>query len=248
MKQVLKGIIAGLVGGVAWSYFGIAHGADLPLKANAIQPNLVLTTSGFYFGLYTTGGMGSIQGSALQVAPGVNPNTITAVEAAVGGLVGYYWVMPTCATCFAAVEGMFGWQNVNGNSAGFSFSGPASFKQRLLYGADTATIASLFPTLFPIPLPGFPSTLGNVTNIKPYIYAAIDEDDVSLTVFESANRTWSVAPEFGLGALGQVGATTVVDVFAGVKLPQRGVCVGAFALDACANLGTTAVVGAAFKW
>lgn len=228
------------------------HAADLPTKEKprAVQPQplLSLNTSGLYFGLYSIGGMGSIQGSALQVNPGVNPNSIVATEASIGGLIGYYWTMPTCSTCFVALEGMFGWQNVNGSTPGFAFSGPAAFKQRVLYGADTATIASVFPTIFPFPVPGFPSSLGNITNIKPYIYASADEDDVSLNVGGAANRTWSLSPEIGVGALGQVSASTVIDVFAGAKFPQKGTCVGFLAPQACAGEGTTAVVGMALKW
>lgn len=236
----------------AW-YTGLAVScaADLPRKAPEIPYSLNLATGGLYFGAWTTGNMGSVQGSALQtLGPGVNPNSVTAVEAGVGGLVGYLWNLPqNCATCFFAVEGWLGWANVNGGTQGFSFSGPAMAKERILYGADTATIAAAFPQLFPFPVPPFPSNLGNITNIKPYIYAAIDEDDVSLNVPGiGANRIWSVAPEFGLGAKGQVSATVAVDVFAGVKLPQKGVCVGVFTTEACAGMGTTVVGGVALDF
>lgn len=229
-----------------------AQAADLAVKAPPqFQPALSLATGGFYMGLWTTGNMGSIQGSALQtLGPGVNPSTITAVEAGIGGLVGYLWNMPNnCATCFLAVEGWLGWQNINGNAAGFSFSGPLMAKERVLYGADTATIAAAFPSLFPFPVPPFPPSLGNITNIKPYLYAAVDEDDVSLNVPGiAANKIWSVSPEFGLGMKGQVSATVAADVFAGVKLPQKGVCVGVLAATACAGMGTTAVVGLALDF
>lgn len=223
--------------------------ADLPAKAAPMAiRDLNLNANGLYFGLWSTGGMSSIQGSALQVNPGVNPNSIVATEAAIGGLIGYHWAMPSCATCFLEVEGMFGWQNINGATPGFAFSGPAVFKQRVLYGADTATIAQLFPTLFPFPVPGFPASIGNITNIKPYIYASADEDDISINVGGSANRTWSLSPEIGVGALGQISASTVIDVFAGAKFPQKGACVGFEAAQACAGLGTTAVVGLALKF
>lgn len=244
MKNFLWGMLAGALLG----FCAQADAADLPVKARAIpvQPNLDLNVNGFYFGLWTTGGMGSIQGSAVT-ATGVNPNSITATEAAIGGLVGYYWTVPN-STQFVAIEGMLGWQNVNGNSQGFAFSGPATAKQRVLTGAPVSTIMNLFPTLFPFPVPGFPPNIGNITNIKPYIYASVDEDDVSVNVNGSANRTWSISPEIGVGALGQVSPTTVVDVFAGAKFPQKGACVGFEAGIACAGMGTTAVVGMGLKW
>lgn len=226
---------------------GMASAADLPVKAAPIIPQLSLASGGFYMGLWTTGNMGSI--NVNTPLAGANPNSITAVEAGIGGLVGYLWNMPTCATCFLAVEGWLGWANINGNSVGFSFSGPLMAKERLLYGADTATIAAAFPQLFPFPVPPFPSNLGNVTNIKPYLYFAVDEDDVSLNVPGVAeNKIWSVSPEFGLGAKGQVSNTVAVDVFAGVKLPQKGVCIGVLAATACAGMGTTAVVGMALDF
>ena len=243
MKKLLLAAVAAL--------FAIpALAADLPTKAPQFQPTLSLATGGFYFGAWTTGGIGSVQGSALaNLGPGVNPASVTAVEAGVGGLVGYLWNMPTCATCFLAAEGWFGWQNINGNTVGFSFSGPLMAKERLLYGADTGTIAAAFPQLFPFPVPPFPPSLGNITNIKPYLYFALDEDDVSLNVPGlAANKLWSVSPEFGLGAKGQVSASVAVDVFAGVKLPQKGVCVGSFAALGCAGMGTTAVVGMALNF
>lgn len=242
MKKLLLATVYSLL--ASWS----AVAADLPAKAPAFQPALVLANGGFYFGAWTEAGMESV--TPTGSITGANPNSITSVDAGVGGLVGYLWNLPNnCATCFVAVEAWFGWQNVNGNAQGFSFSGPAVFKQRVLYGADTATIASAFPTLFPFPVPPFPSTLGNITNIKPYVYGAIDEMDVSLNVPGlGANRLYSISPEFGLGAKGQVSASVAVDVFAGVRLPQKGVCVGSAALIGCAGMGTAAVTGVALDF
>jgi hypothetical protein len=223
--------------------------ADLQPKARPLAiEHLDLNVNGVYFGLWSTGGLGSIQGSALQVNPGINPNTITATEAAIGGLVGYYWQLNAATGQFVALEGMLGWQNINGNSQGFSFSGPATGKIRVLTGAPAATIAAFFPQLFPFPVAGFPASIGAVTNIKPYIYGAVDFDDVSVNVGGLANRDWNIPPELGLGMLGQVSPTMVVDVFAGVKLPQRGLCVGPAGAAACAGMGTTAVAGFALKW
>lgn len=221
----------------------LASAADLPVKAAPYT--LSLDTTGLYFGIWSTGGMGSVQGSAVTVT-GVNPNTITSTEAAIGGLVGYYWSMPS--TQFFAIEGMLGWQNVNGSAQGFAFDGPVTGKIRFMTGAPVSTIMQLFPTLFPFPVPGFPPNVGNITNIKPYIYGSPDFDDVSLNVGASSARTWSVSPEIGVGMLGQLSPTTAIDVFAGAKFPQKGACVGFEASVACAGMGTTAVAGVAIKW
>jgi hypothetical protein len=236
MKKLLLATVCALV---SWS----ASAADLPTKAQPIPYTLNLANGGFYFGIWSEAGMESVTPSG--PITGANPNSITSVDAGIGGLVGYLWNLPNnCATCFVAVEAWAGWSNVNGNAAGFSYSGPAMLKQRILYGADTATIAAAFPQLFPFTPPPFPGNLGNITNIKPYVYAAVDELDVSLNVPGlGSNRLWSISPEFGLGAKGQVSASVAVDVFAGVRLPQKGVCVGVAAALGCAGMGTAAVTG-----
>lgn len=242
MKRILAFLF--LISGVP------AMAADMPAKA--VPVNLFAgypATNGFYFGIYTIGGMGSVSPSATgPIAAGVNPNSLTTNEASVGGLLGYAWNVPS-SQMFVATEAMFGWNNINGTAQGFAFSGPAAFKQRIMVGAPVSTIASLFPN-FGLTIPPFPALPNGavITNIKPYLYGALNEDDLSIDVGGKSNTTWGLAPEVGAGALGQVTPSTVVDVFAGVKFPQKGVCVGVEAGLACAGKGTTAVAGLAFKW
>jgi len=225
-----------------------APAADMvPLKA---PPKLSLaaypTTQGFYFGVGTLGGGGKVAASV----PGVNSNSLISNEIGVAGIVGYVWNLPN-SQYFAAAEGWFGWTNFNGASQGFSFSGPATFTQRVMVGAPLQDIAALFPTwnLAPPPFPPLPG--GQVaTNIKPYLFGSLTEEDISLDFGMASNRDWRLSPGMGIGMLGQLTSGSVVDVFAMTKFPQKGICVGSGLPSgvACGGVGTTYLAGLALKW
>jgi hypothetical protein len=129
---------------VALALSATAHAADMPLlKAPANQwLNGYPATDGFYFGAYTQGGGGSAGVSAGAV-PGLNSATLVTNQIGVGGLVGYAW-NNMAGTAGVFVEGMFGWQNFNGNTVGFAFNGPAAFEQRVgFYSPLNALIGNL---------------------------------------------------------------------------------------------------------
>lgn len=229
-----------------------AFAADMPVKAprasllGAAYP----LSSGLYFGIGTLGGGGTVSAAV----PGVNANSLISNEIGVAGIVGYVWNVPN-SQYFAAAEGWFGWTNFNGASQGFSLSGPATFTQRFMVGAPLNDIAALFPTLN-LSVPPFPPLPNGqvASNIKPYVFGSLTEEDVTIDVLGPAttlsNRDWRFSPGVGIGMLGQLTSGSVVDVFAMTKFPQKGVCVGNGlpAGQACGGVGTTYLAGLAIKW
>jgi hypothetical protein len=224
----------------------LASAADIvPLKA----PKLSLAypaTQGFYFGVGTLGGGGTVSATV----PGVNANSLVSNEIGVAGILGYVWNLPN-SQYFAAAEGWFGWTNFNGSTPGFSLSGPATFTQRVMFGAPLSDIAALFPT-WNLQAPPFPTLPGGqtATNIKPYLFGSLTEEDISIDLGQASNRDWRLSPGIGVGMLGQLTSGSIVDVFAMTKFPQKGVCIGNGlpAGQACGSVGTTYLAGLALKW
>lgn len=224
-----------------------AFAADMiPLKA---PPKLSLaypSTQGFYFGVGTMGGGGKVSGDV----PGVNSNSLISNEIGAAFILGYVWNVPNSAY-FAAAEGWFGVTNFNGSAPGFSFGGPATFTQRVMVGAPLNDIAALFPT-WNLQVPPFPTLPGGQTasNIKPYLFASLTEDDKTLDILGvGSNKVWGFAPGMGIGMKGQLTSGSVVDVFAMTRFPQKGFCVGnGLNGQACGNIGTTYIAGLALDW
>src|ERR1700722_3961710 len=161
---------------IAFASLSLAHAADMPVKApvqNSFLNGYPYGDSGFYFGLYTEAGGGSVNGSV----PGVGSASLTTTSASVGGLLGYAWGLKS-GSVFVATEAMFGWTNYNGNTDVFSLSGPASIEPRLLLGKPLSNFLSLLPTFPSIgtvpPFPVLPAGVV-VSNVQPYIMAAIHE-------------------------------------------------------------------------
>ena len=236
-KLLLATVILGL---------GPAFGADMPVKA-PVNPFAYPTASGFYFGLGTMGGGGSANVSTgAAVGLGLNSASLVTNQISVNGLVGYAWNVPGSAM-FAAVEAWFGYNNFNGEVPGLSFTGPATFTQRVMFGAPLATIAGLFPN-FGFTVPPFPPLPSGqtVSNVKPYLFGSVSEDDVSLNFGAMSNKDWRVSPGFGVGALGQLTNATEIDVFAMMKFPQKGFLVGG--TMASGGIDTQYLAGLAVKW
>ena len=226
-----------------------ALGADLPLKAPPLTKASFFdgySGSGPYIGLYSQGGGGSVNGEV----PGVGSASLTTTSASVGILGGYAWSGPS-NTYFLAVEGMFGWQNFNGNTAGLSLSGPASFEQRFKVGAPLATIMAALPNLnfgTIAPLPALPAGVV-ATNIHPYLMAGIHEDDISTNFGLSNAKAWRVAPSVGFGAITQLSNATAIDVWVETIFPEKGVCTGPSAVQiGCSNIGQQVKAGIAVLW
>jgi hypothetical protein len=223
-----------------------AADVSMPTKAPLLSKAYPLT-SGLYFGLGTMGGGGNVNISA----PGVNTNSLVTNQISFNGILGYVWNVPN-SQYFGAVEGWFGWNNFNGSAPGFSFSGPATFTQRVMFGAPLSEIAALFPTLN-LSVPPFPPLPGGqtATNIKPYLFGALTEDDITIDFMGAgSNRDWRLSPGVGIGALGQLTSGSVVDVGVMTSFPQKGICVGTGlpSGQACGSESTQIKGFLALKW
>lgn len=226
-----------------------AAAADMPTKApakvNPLTSGYPYATSGFYWGLNTIGGGGTVN----AVGEGVNPNSVVSNQVGAGLTVGYAWGSPGSSVFYAA-EAMFDIQNFNGSSPGFSFNGPASFEQRVKLGTPLSNFLSLFPSNFGLPaVPPFPALPAGTTvsNVQPYLMAGIHEDDVSLNFGTSTGRAWRIAPSAGVGALAQLTKGVAVDVWAETIFPSGAECVGVTKIQ-CANMGQQVKAGMAILY
>jgi len=227
-----------------------AHAADVvsaPTVAKASPLASLATgypyqTQGIYFGLYTQGGGGSVEGSAV----GVNKNSLTTNEIGVGGTVGYAWGVPS-RNVFIAVEAMFGWRNFNGSEPGLSLDGPASFEQRVKIGTPLSNFLSMLPGFNLPSAPPFPAMPNGqtVTNAQAYLMVGLHEDDNSLAFNLKANRQWTIAPSIGVGMLGQLPNGVAVDAWVETVFPDKSICVGPFQ---CVNQGQKVLAGLAFYY
>ena len=226
-----------------------AGAADLPVLKKAQPFAAYPATSGFYFGIGTIGGGGPV--TLASSVPGVNSNSVITNDISVSGILGYAWNLPN-SQYFAAVEGWFGWTNFNGNAPGFSLTGPATFTQRVMFGAPLSDIASLFPTLN-LAIPPFPALPGGqaATNIKPYLGGQLTEEDATIDVLGAgSNKDWRLKPGISVGMLGQLTSGSVVDVAFVTEFPQKGICVGPGTIQgqACGSQGTQYKALLALKW
>jgi hypothetical protein len=219
-----------------------AMSADLPVKtpakSNPLFSGYPYAASGFYWGLNTIAGGGSIEASGV----GVNPNSVTSVQGAIGGTVGYVWANQNV---FYAVEAMFDVQNFNGNAQGFNMTGPAAFEQRIKVGTPLNNFLNLFPTLGLPTVPPFPTLPNNAvaTNIHPYLMAGLHEDDISINFGQANNTAWSFSPSIGVGMMGQLTNGVAIDVWAETVFQSQAVCMGVPGGNVCGNAGQKVLVG-----
>jgi hypothetical protein len=201
-------------------------------------------SSGLFFGLFTEGGAGAVQGSV----PGIGSASLTSTQAGVGGTIGYAWGRAGSPVAFS-VEGDFGWTNFNGSTQGLSFSGPAAFEQRFVAFTPLATILNMLPNLPSLgTVAPFPALAPGVTasNLQVGLMAGIDENDIS-TNFPglASNREWRVAPMIGLVSMEQLSNGLAVRTWVKTIFPDKGVCAGPIA-NACANVGQQVKAGVGF--
>lgn len=236
------------VAALCLSSSAFAANLALPVKAPLLSAAYP-ANQGFYFGVGTMGGGGSV--GLTSSIPGINSNSVITNDISVSGILGYAWNIPN-SQMFVAAEGWFGWTNFNGSAPGFSFSGPATFTQRLIVGAPLSDITALFPT-WGLQVPAFPALPGGqtATNIKPYIGAQFTEQDATIDVLGvGSNKDWRFMPGISVGMLGQLTSGSVVDVAFVTNFPQKGVCVGVGTIpgQACGSQSTQYKALLALKW
>lgn len=224
-----------------------AIAADMPVKAAPYNPFAYPAASGWYFGVGTVGG----GGTANVNVPGVNSAALVTNEIGVAGIVGYVWGVAN-SPAFAACEAWGGWNNFNGSTPGFSFSGPVQFTERCIVGAPTDQIFSVFPNVFnaatfsppPFTLPAGQS----IVTSKAYVGAELTEKDVSGNVGALSNRVWTVAPAVTFGVLNVLTKGSVIDTGVAIEFDDKSVCIGGGTSGGCGKLSTTYLARVAFKW
>lgn len=229
-------------------FTGTALAADQAVAVKKVPVSFQYPSrNGFYVFIGTEGGGGKADFSG----PGVNPNSVTTTSIDVHGGVGYVWAVPNTAM-FANVQVRAGWTNFNGESQGFSFSGPLAFEERFTFGAPTDQLFALFPNLFGAsvtPPPFTPPGGQTIVSSKWYIGATLDQRDISLNYGAQSNKIWAIGPGIVLGNQNQLSGGTVADVYAKVRFDDKGFCVGAVPTGpACGSVGTTFLAGIDLKW
>lgn len=224
---------------------GPVHAADMPTKAfptasffNAYP----YASSGFFLGLYTEGGAGSVNATV----PGQNSAALTATQGGLGGTIGYAWGSKLSPVAYS-LEADFGWTNFNGTTQGLAFDGPAHFEQRFVIFTPLASMLSMLPVLSSAlgTVPPFPSLSAGLvaSNLQVGLMAGIDEDDISVNFPGLAsNKEFSFAPMIGLVAMEQLSNGTAVRSWIKNVFQERADCVGPIA-NACASRGNTVKVG-----
>lgn len=228
-----------------------ALAADLPVKVkrrDVAPPNPFVypSASGPYAFVGTEGGAGS----ANVTVPGLNSNSITTTTIDVHIGAGYVWSMPNGA--FAGFEGRIGWQNFNGDTQGFSFSGPLALEQTFYFGIPFAQLQTVLPInifggLTPPPFSPPPGTTVSTTNWA--LGLTLDERDISLNFGDAANRDWAFAPGVKLVQQNLLSNGLMAEVGGKIRFDHLGACVGPSVIgSACASLGTSYLAVANFKF
>lgn len=226
-----------LIGGSLVLFMGGARAADLAHKAPSLQFNPYPTAGcGAYYGVNALGSASPIA----NATPGA-----TAIGGDIGGTLGY--TCATSASTFWFVEAMADFQNLNGSGPGFALTGPAHIEERVAFGGPINQLLNVLPNINLPAVPSLPGLPGGITAgpSNGYVYAAINEDDVSATFGGATGRDWIISPELGVGMLSRLSNNVVADVWAGARLQSQEVCVGGFS---CPKLSTGLVTGLAFKY
>lgn len=223
-----------------------AAAADLPTKA-AKTPSFFTpyNGSGFYVGLEGGGGAGS---AGVSGVPGVNNAALTVTQGFVGGIVGYSSDMSNGRRYWFA-EGDFGWNNLNGNTSGFSLTGPVTIQLLAGIGAPASEILAFLPT-FGLTAPTLPATPAGVTTSNPHINVGVGVDiqDVSAAYALSNNNTWQFAPLVFLGVESQLSTGGVLGARLEYVLQTDAACVGVPNGVACTKTDGMVRAKALFKF
>lgn len=237
-KSLLAAVAVLLVGGSALA-------ADLPVKAKPLttpQFSNGYSGSGWYFGVFADGGAGSANG---VVPTGANANGLTEVNGSIGGLIGYNWAPAgSPVTYFGEVK--LGYQNLNGNQVGLSFSGPLTGDVVLAVGAPLAQILAFFPNFNLPALPSFTLPAG-VTATNSHGYVGFDGHfyDAGIDYGLASHKEWMFQPGVKIGMLTQLSNNLVVDTGIGIFGGGNSICIGP---ATCVQPGTTVIASIELKF
>ena len=223
---------------------GSAQAADLPrspdllTKATAGYP----TGCGIYFGIGTVGTAAPVKDAGVGVS---------VIGGSIDADIGYSCPIGNTPGSFWFIEGIAGAQNLNGSTNGLGLTGPIHLEQRVGVGGPLlAFIPTIIPGFGNFSTPSLPLLPAGVTQgtAYPYMYAALNEDDISASFGLASNREWLVAPEVGMGFKTRLSNNVVADVWGGAKLESNSMCLGPGGSAMCPRLGMGAVAGVKFDY
>lgn len=203
---------------------GTARAADMPLKAPTNTfTKYVNGGCGFYAGLNTMGGAGSMNGTTV---PGAS-----VIQGDVGGTVGYGCPIGTLAGSFWFAEANFDFANYNGAADGLAVTGPLHFEQKFAIGGPLSSLLNLFPSITGgLAVPSLPALPNGITTGPqyPFLFASLHEQDVSfeLPAALAQGREWLLSPGIGIGLETRASNGVVLDVSAQWVLQSTGITVG----------------------
>lgn len=212
---------------------GPALAADLPVKApvaQAVPFYAPYNGSGWYFGLEAGGGAGS---AGVSGVPGVNNAALTVTDGLVGGIVGFSSDMSNGQRYWFA-EADIGWNNLNGNTAGFSLTGPLTLQGLVGVGAPASQVLAWLPT-FGLTAPTLPGLPPGVTASNPHVYfaAGVDISDISTSFNLASNTDWQFAPLVAMGLESQLSSGGTIGARVEDVFQASAVCVG----GQCSKMG-----------
>jgi hypothetical protein len=200
--------------------------------ATAAAPSFAFpynTNNGWYAGLGTLGGGGSVSVSGANL----NQNSLTTNQIGIYGSVGHIWNVPN-TPMFVAIEQDIGYVNINGSAPGLSYEGPLDLETRFLIGAPINQIASFFPSWFQMPSFGSLPAGFTAQAMKFYMGAAVHLSDDTLAFQGAKNSVWGASPTIiPAGVLMQLTNGSVADFSTEVRLNDRGLCTTGPVESAC---------------
>jgi hypothetical protein len=232
-----------------------AYAADMPVKAPP-APNPLFTgypygTTGLFYGIYTEGGGGPVKGTTTSVA-GASSADLVELSAGVGITVGWAWGTPNSNIAYS-VEGDLGWDNFNGNTAGFSAGGPLEGEFRFVAYTPLANFQQFLPNAPGLgAVPPFNVLPAGVTasHTQLGIMAGVHWNDISPDFAGLANnREFRAAPMIGLVQMEQLSNNMALRTYVKNVFPGQGVCIGPIPTkQACGGLGNQVLVGASLLY
>lgn len=212
-----------------------ALAADLPTKAAAYVG--YPTTNGFYYGIGTGGNAGAVSGGAIGTQ---------IVQGELDAIIGYTGKFAGNAFWFAEMQG--GFSNLNGNSNGFSLSGPGVFVERVGVGSPINNLLNILPSFnfpsvptLPVLPAGITASPGNL-----YLFAGLVEQDFGILTASATGHNWILSPLIGTGILTRLSNNVVLDTWAGWQMTAtNSVCLSS---GQCVRPGNMVRIGTSLKY
>lgn len=202
-----------------------ALAADLPVKA--IKPiaftGYPYQGSGFYVGV---GAVAAVLSA--DVGANTGSTNIFTAGAALDLTAGYQF---TTGSNWYAIEGSVQYTNMGGavacpGASDCTISSKWGFEQRAIAGFPYQMLMNVLPNFGAI-FPGLPPLpTGTATNVHPYVFLGLREDDRSAMFALARATVWTVQPTAGAGFRTQLTNGAVMDTSVGCTFADTGVQLG----------------------